>query len=1814
MLKKIGIIFAAVLVLVLTVSAVTVTSAEEKSTLNVSVVTTDANNDLLKTLNENYNGIKTYSTLDAALDAVDENGTVGIMILADNYPNNTTVITNAQAQKINDLGVRVYVEYPTNNEAVGIDGYNGTKKMGYDRAIVTDAKAMGMDIYSLLYVHGAQYVMKTDISDSWMVNATVVGYDTVEFYDSETGELTDCTPYSMLELNDSGNVLIASTKLSQFIGARYAPYVRWQSLWMSVISWVADADVNSINKIKWTPAVNPNYGPEEALADNAYSEAVRLNTEWFLNSGLLVNSDGSEGLMEAFQSGNHFNVYGEQSIRKCLRSDCNGESLGAIALAAQLLGNEEYKTVAYNLMDWLLNESELANGVRADSTSAQYGLLSWHDGAMDQYYGDDNAKAILGLMLGAAALETEEFDERILEAILANFRTTGVNGFRGSMLKGENLENNGWKYYYNRTGTVNYRSHFESLLWGCYLWAYDQTGYEPLLERTKTAISMMMAAYDNAMAADADNNDEWFWTNGMQQERAKMILPLAWLVRIEPTEEHIGWLDKMITDMMAYQDSATGALREVKGENGVGAPVYTQFEKNSDYGQHESPVIQNNGDPCTDALYTSSFAMMTLNEAYAAMNKICNTALASKYKNYTRTLSDYFVRIQQISDTKPQYNGVWFRGFDYEKWETYGSDGDAGWGIWCVETGWCQSWISAALSMQVMNTNIWDYTQTTTVDDCFFTTAVTMLEYDPGKPTASSDKSMRGSVDLLVDGAYGSAVYSDGKWSGFEGADFAISIDYKYARKFDYVQVGAIHNMTMGISSPGSIVVYASENGETYAQIGVWNTTKDLQSEYDNRTSIGTVIERIVITVPPNTSSRYLKVEYKNPGTFLKGTAATKTWMFSDEIELKSNEATIEGLKSLIDSVAAMNLSNYQPLTVFALEKEYKEAVVYYNAANHDLSKLQDVYDDLETALLGLKANSYAVTSYNVFSRKWGDLSRLTDEILTTATLGGQVLKNLSTLEEQKLEVFVDMGESVPVFAIGYAAQSTPTSGIYLQNAEFFVSDSMDGPWVSVGTVIGKPHEGTISVAEYRTLGTKANGESGRYVKVVFSRNADNEVTSNGHIYRSEWLFLTEIYVNKYYPVSIKTENATATVKGSDGKELSMLGARVGDDLTVSVKPKTGYYSSSVTLNGAAVALTDKSFNINYVTGAQAIDVTTGKFAAADLPTIRVKDWFITPGQDFDPLTDIYACDKSGNDISSSVTVIANNIKNAVGTYTVTYYVEDAVGASIEASTNVHVVSSLDGKKVIAITPSTKDNLLNMANQMVDGVYAPDGSNHGAAALVSWQNTAYIEIVIALGENIGIADLGYSLIACPTYGFLPPDVDFYVADVLGEWTKVATIEAVLHPYAFDKYDYMKKHVALDDVKGSYVKAVIRFDDDSEMLANYASTPGRGKPEWTFADEIMINPYYSVTAGDTANGNISIQTSNNSGALYGESATLTFTPDAGYVLSSVKINGVNVKVNGNTLTLSDIRKHCTVEATFSEMCIKSASVSLGDSIALIYYALIDDASNAEIKFTMNGNTVSVSGFETDNVNVYSFPFENISPQCMGDIVRAELFVDGESVDIIEQFSVRMYADSMLKKISDKAIDGYTDEQYAVLKSLIADMLEYGAMAQHYVDYKNTDGELVNNGIDGVSTFEKLSSECDATLDDSTSEDLYFVSAGVRFDYLNSIYYKFGADSLDNVTVKITNKTTGAVKLYDAKDFALLENGVYVLYSEAIAPTEFDIRYQVELCENKTAVQTLEYGVSAYVYYMQEKSTEMADLARALYNYGKSASNYVDKIGG
>ena len=210
---------------------------------------------------------------------------------------------------------------------------------------------------------------------------------------------------------------------------------------------------------------------------------------------------------------------------------------------------------------------------------------------------------------------------------------------------------------------------------------------------------------------------EWRWTNGIQQERGRMLLPLAWLIRVDDRPEYRAWLKQIANDIEKHQDKS-GAIREELGalNHGDMAPPVS----NAAYGKHEAPLIQANGDCVSDLLYTCNFTFLGLHEAYAATGDV-------QYKRMADRLADFLIRIQIRSERHNELDGGWFRAFDFRQWEYWGSNADSGWGAWSIEVGWTQAWVPTVLAMRELNKNLWDITKKSKVGKHFDRTRRQMI-------------------------------------------------------------------------------------------------------------------------------------------------------------------------------------------------------------------------------------------------------------------------------------------------------------------------------------------------------------------------------------------------------------------------------------------------------------------------------------------------------------------------------------------------------------------------------------------------------------------------------------------------------------------------------------------------------------------------------------------------------------------------------------------------------------------------------------------------------------------------------------------------------------------------------------------------------------------------------------------------------------------------------------------------------------------------------------------------------------------------------
>lgn len=297
-------------------------------------------------------------------------------------------------------------------------------------------------------------------------------------------------------------------------------------------------------------------------------------------------------------------------------------------------------------------------------------------------------------------------------------------------------------------------------------------------------------------------------------------------------------------------------------------------------------------------------------------------------------------------------------------------------------------------------------------------------------------------------------------------------------------------------------------------------------------------------------------------------------------------------------------------------------------------------------------------------------------------------------------------------------------------------------------------------------------------------------------------------------------------------------------------------------------------------------------------------------------------------------------------------------------------------------------------------------------------------------------------------------------------------------------------------------------------------------------------------------------------------------------------------------------------------IASANIALGSDITVNYLAYLDDSQkDAVMKFTVGGVTTTVQGVATATPNRYQFSFTGINPQMMGDNIAVELVLNGETLAEMGAYSVKQYCVNMKSRVAAKSITGFSDAQYAALDTLLSDILEYGAAAQVYKNYKPTN--LVNAGITGASEFIPLTSAHKMpAFDASTMPDAAaFTAAKVVLSNVIQLRFDFKTTDVSRVTIKVGNR------IYNQDNFTLVSSQsdgfgvateVYSLSSDAIFADQMETSYTLILCVDGVECQRLKYSVVNYIYNMQNTTSDpdLVELLKRIRNYGLSAVAYRD----
>lgn len=256
-------------------------------------------------------------------------------------------------------------------------------------------------------------------------------------------------------------------------------------------------------------------------------------------------------------------------------------------------------------------------------------------------------------------------------------------------------------------------------------------------------------------------------------------------------------------------------------------------------------------------------------------------------------------------------------------------------------------------------------------------------------------------------------------------------------------------------------------------------------------------------------------------------------------------------------------------------------------------------------------------------------------------------------------------------------------------------------------------------------------------------------------------------------------------------------------------------------------------------------------------------------------------------------------------------------------------------------------------------------------------------------------------------------------------------------------------------------------------------------------------------------------------------------------------------------------------------ITGKSVNLGGDISMKYYVTLNDTTidKVDLKITFLGVETTLEATEDDKVgDEYVFTFTGIPPQCMGDTIYADVLVDNEKVGETVTYSVKDSLEYVYNRTGATATE----------KQLVADTLKYGAAMQEYAGYK-TDA-LVTNGLN-YAEFNNSKEIPENYPTGTTTDETATVFGNVHFSYINFLKFKFSSAPVEDVTGDVTLES---------------EN---VYRTTGIAPYDFDADYNV-----KTGTIDFNYSINDYCYAVSQSenaSENMKDLAKALYNYGRSA---------
>ena len=291
----------------------------------------------------------------------------------------------------------------------------------------------------------------------------------------------------------------------------------------------------------------------------------------------------------------------------------------------------------------------------------------------------------------------------------------------------------------------------------------------------------------------------------------------------------------------------------------------------------------------------------------------------------------------------------------------------------------------------------------------------------------------------------------------------------------------------------------------------------------------------------------------------------------------------------------------------------------------------------------------------------------------------------------------------------------------------------------------------------------------------------------------------------------------------------------------------------------------------------------------------------------------------------------------------------------------------------------------------------------------------------------------------------------------------------------------------------------------------------------------------------------------------------------------------------------------------------------DSVSLTYKASVgslDEGVVPFMTFAMNGVVSEpVEGKLVEGTtDVYSFKYTNIMVHNMADKITATLSAGSETA--VYEYSVMDYCQKVLGM---ENVEGYSSEQLAALKTMIVDLVAYGAATQKYRNPSIAEDALLT----GMLTSEQLAlgtaTEKDLTslegvvtqkLTGDASETFRWTGVTLVLKDKTNIRCRFTAKDISNLTIKIMDGDT-VLATKNSSDFTSISGETYYVDFDNIYAYEYGKTFKFVFCNDGTEEgQALNYSVNTYLNAKAGSTiTNLVPLLKTIAHFGDSAVKFV-----